>query len=88
MNKNIMIQNRVDLEEAELVAEFKRPGRRLAIAVIALAFWGTFIVDMLCDKPFTFSYARAIMALLPTLITIFWEKFTNFEIWFYSWMDR
>lgn len=87
MNKSVMVQNRVDLANEELKEGFKRPGRRLSIAVAALVLWGMSIIAMLTNKTSSEVevYGYAAIALWPTLAVIFWGKYTNFEFWL--WRD-
>lgn len=88
MSKNVMVQNRVDLANAELKAGFKKRDRRLVLSVAALATWGCFFIDMLTHKSSIWPYGPygyAVIALWSTLAVIFWEKYTDFEYWF--WRD-
>lgn len=86
MTKNIVVRNRVDLERENLAEGFKNPGRRLAIGTAALYFWGMFFIDMFSGGSSIELYVM-IMAIWATLAVIFWEPFTNFEMWFWSLMD-
>lgn len=83
MSKNVVVQNRVDLANAELKAGFKKPERRLVLSVATLAIWGMFFIDILTHTVTGCSYGYAVTASWLTLAVIFWEKYTNFEYWLY-----